>query len=94
MNAMSLMAQVRESGSSSSAPWVLLLLVAVTVIAVGLAVFPLADALRRPTWQWRAAQRRKGVWILALLFLPFLGGLMYLAGVRGELVRIGGAADE
>jgi hypothetical protein len=76
----------------SSADYVLA--VAVTLFAcipLGISVWALLDAARRPEWAWALAGRRRIVWMLAIMFgiLSVIGGLIvscyYLVRVRADI---------
>jgi len=60
-------------------------------IPLGLTIWALLDAARRPEWAWALAGRRQVVWMAAILFaaLTVVGGMLvsswYLARVRHEI---------
>jgi hypothetical protein len=60
-------------------------------IPLGLTLWALLDAARRPEWAWALADRRRVVWIAAILFggLTVVVGLVvssiYLVRVRPEV---------
>jgi hypothetical protein len=68
-------------------PWTVAL-VAVGSIPLGVSVWALLDATRRPQWAWSLAERSQVAWIAAILFgiLSVAPGLAistwYLAKVR------------
>ena len=57
-------------------------------IPLGISVWALLDAARRPEWAWALAGRRRVVWMAAIMFgvLTVIGGLAisawYLVGIR------------
>lgn len=63
----------------------------VFAVPIGLTLWALLDAARRPAWAWALADRRQVVWMALILFsgLTVVGGLLvagyYLTGVRHEL---------
>ena len=60
-------------------------------IPLGISVWALLDAARRPEWAWALAGRRRVVWMAAIMFgvLSVIGGLAisswYLMGVRPRI---------
>jgi len=77
------------------------ILVAVVVAAfaaipLGLSIWALLDAARRPQWAWALSGRRQVVWMAAVAFSAFtvLGGVVlatwYLVRIRPEVA----AAEE
>jgi hypothetical protein len=60
-------------------------------IPLGLTVWALLDAARRPQWAWALAGRRQVVWMAGIMFsaLTVLGGVIvsswYLSKVRHEI---------
>jgi hypothetical protein len=64
---------------------------AIFSIPIGLSLWALLDAARRPAWAWALAERRQIAWIAAVLFgiLSVLPGLAistwYLLRVRPEV---------
>jgi len=60
-------------------------------IPLGVSVWALLDAARRPEWAWALAGRRRVVWMAAIMFgvLSVIGGLAisswYLMGVRPRI---------
>jgi hypothetical protein len=73
-----------------------LVLATFAAIPLGLTVWALLDAARRPEWAWALAGRRQVVWMAGILFsaLTVIGGMAvsswYLARVRHEIA----AAEE
>jgi len=63
----------------------------VFAVPLGLTLWALLDAARRPEWAWALAGRRQVVWIAAILFgtLTVVGGVLlctwYLIRVRVEV---------
>jgi hypothetical protein len=63
----------------------------VCTVPLGLTVWALLDAARRPDWAWALADRRRVVWLAAILFgaLTLVVGLVvscaYLMRVRPEI---------
>jgi hypothetical protein len=63
----------------------------VCAVPLGLTVWALLDAARRPDWAWALAGRRRVVWLAAILFGAFtlVVGLVvsctYLMRVRPEI---------
>lgn len=68
-----------------------LLLAGVAAVPLGLTVWALLDAARRPEWAWALTGRRRVVWMVAIMFsaLTVVGGMAvsvwYLSRVRGEV---------
>lgn len=68
-----------------------LVLATFAAIPLGLTVWALLDAARRPEWAWALAGRRQVVWMAGILFsaLTVIGGMAvsswYLARVRHEI---------
>ncbi|NNL68475.1 MAG: hypothetical protein HKO70_00760, partial [Acidimicrobiia bacterium] len=48
-------------------------------------IWSIIDAVQRPDAQWERAGQTKLVWILILIFLGFLGSLIYLFAARPQL---------
>ena len=75
---------------------VALLLAVFAAIPLGLTLWALLDAARRPQWAWALSGRRQVVWMAGIMFaaLTVLGGMIvsswYLAKVRHEIA----AAEE
>jgi hypothetical protein len=73
-----------------------LLVALIAAFPLGLTVWALLDAARRPEWAWALAGRRQVVWMAAIMFgaLTVVGGLLlctwYLTRVRHEIA----AAEE
>ncbi len=73
-----------------------LAVVAVTLglAPVGVSVWALLDAARRPSWVWAMANRDRTHWIAAILFTAVIVGLgllvagFYLTRVRSSLAGI------
>jgi hypothetical protein len=65
-------------------------------IPLGLSLWALLDAARRPQWAWALAERRQVVWMAAIMLgtLTVIGGMVlcayYLTRVRHEVA----AAEE
>jgi hypothetical protein len=68
-----------------------LLLACVAAVPLGLTVWALLDAARRPEWAWALTGRRRVVWMVVIMFsaLTVVGGMAvsvwYLSRVRGEV---------
>jgi hypothetical protein len=64
---------------------------AFAAVPLGMSVWALLDAARRPQWAWALAGRRQVVWLAAIAFSAFtvIGGLLvaawYLTRVRREV---------
>jgi hypothetical protein len=60
-------------------------------IPLGVSLWALLDAAHRPEWAWALANRRRVVWITAILFgiLTVIGGLViscyYLVSIRPRI---------
>jgi hypothetical protein len=68
------------------------LLVAVgAAVPLGVTIWALLDAARRPQWAWALAGRRQVVWMAAIMFgtVSVIGGLVlsiwYLSNVRHQI---------
>ena len=70
---------------------VALLLATLAAIPLGLSLWALLDAARRPQWAWALAGRRQVVWMAAIMLgtLTVIGGMVlcayYLTRVRHEV---------
>ncbi|MCU0269287.1 MAG: hypothetical protein MUF83_11650 [Acidimicrobiales bacterium] len=68
-----------------------ILFTAVLCIPLGLSMWALLDAARRPSWAWSLSGRSQAVWIAAILFgmLVMILGLivapLYLVRIRHEV---------
>ena len=67
----------------------------ILVVGVGLAatafwIFTLVDSLQIPDHTWQAAGQNKVLWLLLIVFLGFLGSLLYMAIPRPSLKAISG----
>jgi uncharacterized protein (DUF2336 family) len=68
-----------------------LLLAALAAVPLGLSLWALLDAARRPQWAWALAGRRQVVWLAVIAFSAFtvVGGLAvagwYLTRIRPEV---------
>lgn len=68
-----------------------LLLACVAAVPLGLTMWALLDAARRPEWAWALTGRRRVVWMVVIMFsaLTVVGGMAvsvwYLSRVRGEV---------
>ena len=63
----------------------------VVVVGIGGFVFwvwGLVDALQRPDADWEQAQQNKLVWILVMIFVGFVGTLIYLLVARPRLEEV------
>jgi hypothetical protein len=75
---------------------VALVLATLAAIPLGLSLWALLDAARRPQWAWALAGRRQVVWMAAIMLgtLSVIGGVVlcayYLTRVRHEVA----AAEE
>ena len=72
--------------------WALAFVTAIFVcIPLGVSVWALLDAARRPEWAWALAGRRRVVWMAVIMFgvLSVIGGLVisswYLVGIRPKV---------
>ncbi|MCP4227119.1 MAG: hypothetical protein GY773_27560 [Actinomycetia bacterium] len=48
-------------------------------------IWSLLDALRRPDADWEQAGQNKLVWVLVLIFIGFIGSIIYLLVARPAL---------
>lgn len=68
-----------------------LALASVAALPLGLTLWALLDAARRPSWAWALAERRQVLWLAGIAFSAFtvIGGVAvsswYLARVRHEI---------
>jgi hypothetical protein len=75
---------------------VALVLATLAAVPLGLSLWALLDAARRPQWAWALAERRQVVWMAAIMMGTFsvIGGVLlctyYLTKVRHEVA----AAEE
>jgi hypothetical protein len=75
---------------------VAIVLAMVASVPLGLSLWALLDAARRPQWAWALAERRQVVWMAAIMLgtLTVIGGMVlcayYLTRVRHEVA----AAEE
>jgi len=58
------------------------------VIAIGLPIFGIIDAARRPQASWTATGQKQIAWILVQVFLGALGTLVYLLAIRPKLKAV------
>jgi hypothetical protein len=71
--------------------FVALVVATVAAFPLGLTIWALLDAARRPQWAWALAGRRQAVWMAAIMFGTFtvVGGVLlctwYLVRVRHEI---------
>lgn len=71
-----------------------LLLACLAAIPIGVSLWALLDAARRPRWAWALSGRRQVVWMAVIMFgvLSVVGGLLisgwYLLKVRPALARV------
>jgi hypothetical protein len=70
---------------------VALVLATLAAVPLGLSLWALLDAARRPQWAWALAERRQVVWMAAIMMGTFsvIGGVLlctyYLTRVRHEV---------
>ena len=68
-----------------------LVLATLAAVPLGLTLWALLDAARRPQWAWALAERRQVVWMAAIMLgtLSVIGGMLlstyYLTRVRHEV---------
>lgn len=68
-----------------------LVLACVAAVPLGLTIWALLDAARRPEWAWALTGRRRVVWMVVIMFsaLTVVGGMAvsvwYLTKVRPEV---------
>lgn len=73
-----------------------LLLACLAAVPLGVSIWALLDAARRPRWAWALSGRRQVVWMALILFGVFsvIGGLLisgyYLARVRPRIAGVEG----
>ena len=48
-------------------------------------IWSLVDAIQRPDPEWEEAGQNKLVWILVLIFVGFIGSIIYLLVARPQL---------
>lgn len=71
-----------------------LLLACLAAIPLGVSLWALLDAARRPRWAWALADRRQVVWMAVIMFgaLSVIGGLLisgwYLTRVRPVIAAV------
>jgi len=51
-------------------------------------VWSLVDAIQRPDAEWEQAGQNKLVWILVLIFVGFIGSIIYLLVARPPLENV------
>ncbi len=73
-----------------------LLLAVGAAVPLGLTLWALLDAARRPRWAWALSERHQVVWMAVIMFsaVTVVGGLLvsgwYLTRVRHEVAAIEG----
>ncbi len=75
---------------------VALLLACVFAIPLGVSLWALLDAARRPQWAWALARRSQVTWMAAILFGMFsvIGGLVLSAWYLTHVRPVIAAAEE
>lgn len=58
--------------------------------AFALWVWSLVDAIQRPDAEWEQADQNKLIWILVLVFVGFIGSIIYLLVARPQLENVKG----
>jgi DMSO reductase anchor subunit len=51
-------------------------------------IWSLVDAIQRPDSEWEQAGQNKLVWILVLIFIGFIGSIIYLLVARPSLEEV------
>lgn len=51
-------------------------------------IWSLVDAIQRPDAEWEQAGQNKLVWILVLIFVGFIGSIIYLLVARPSLEEV------
>ena len=51
-------------------------------------IWSLVDAIQRPDSEWEQAGQNKLVWILVLIFIGFIGSIIYLLVARPALEEV------
>ena len=51
-------------------------------------IWSLVDAIQRPDAEWEQAGQNKLVWILVLIFIGFIGSIIYLLVARPSLEEV------
>jgi hypothetical protein len=59
--------------------------IAVLVVLVVLPLVGLVDASQLPSSAFRSAGHSKRFWILAQIFLGYIGAVLYFAGIRADV---------
>ena len=67
-----------------------ILVVGVLLAATAFWIFTLVDSLQIPDHTWQAAGQNKLLWILLIVFLGFLGSILYMVIPRPSLKPISG----
>ena len=62
-----------------------LLIILIGLATVGLLVMALADLVKRPAYVWDAAGHNQLVWALVVIFVGFIGPILYLLIARPAL---------
>lgn len=72
-----------------------LLLACLAAIPLGISMWALLDAARRPRWAWALADRRQVVWMAAIMFgmLSLVGGLLISGWYLGKVRPVIAAAE-
>jgi hypothetical protein len=71
-----------------------LVLTCLAAVPLGLTIWALLDAARRPEWAWALTSRRRVVWMVVIMFsaLTVVGGMAmsvwYLTRVRPHLASV------
>lgn len=61
------------------------LFVLIGLAGLALWLWALVDVLKRPEADWRRAGQDRLIWILVVIFLTFIGALLYLVIARPQL---------
>jgi sterol desaturase/sphingolipid hydroxylase (fatty acid hydroxylase superfamily) len=75
------------STTSSGVPAGFIVIMAIVALLFVFWLWTLIDAIRRPESNWRADDRRQVSWILVIVFLGWLGSLLYVVIARPSLNR-------
>ncbi len=67
-----------------------ILVVGVFLAATALWIFTLVESLQIPDHTWQAAGQNKLLWVLLIVFLGFLGSILYMVIPRPSLKAISG----
>lgn len=61
-------------------------IVVFVLLIIGLWIWPLVDAISRPSWAFDAAGSNKTLWVFLIVFLGWIGSVAYLLAARSRVL--------